>query len=227
MPDYFSHGVAAEVIYEKLDIKYKRLISSKPLYTVGAQGGDIFFAYSVTPTKNNLGRALHNTDAVELFKKLIKGNLSYCAGFATHYALDSVLHPYVYDFETTKRSPLTHVNFENDLGLYISRKYQTPRNIIPKDVLLSCTGAVYDSVKHLEPLVTVTGVERCLKRYFTYSRFLFKTKRQKYKLDYDFSTLDEDIEQAIETGLKACECILKGEVPQEIFSKSFLEKLSE
>lgn len=224
MPDYFSHGVCAEIIYEKLDIKYKSLITSKPLYLLGAQGGDIFFAYNIKPTKKNLGRALHLTEAKHLFSELVKGNPSYCAGFATHYALDSVLHPFVFEFESTKRSPLTHVNFENDLGLFISRKYGISRAILPKDTVLSCTGAIYDSIKRVEPLVTVTGVERCLKRHFAYSKFLFKTKKQRFKLAYDYNALSDDIEQAVKSGIEAVKAVLDKKVPEEIFGKSFLEK---
>ena len=46
MPDYFSHGIAAEVIYEKLNTAERKSIL-KSLYLVGAQGGDIFFAYKL------------------------------------------------------------------------------------------------------------------------------------------------------------------------------------
>ena len=40
MPDYFSHSVAAEKIFERLDGSLKSQIKSKPLYLLGAQGGD-------------------------------------------------------------------------------------------------------------------------------------------------------------------------------------------
>jgi len=172
VPDYFSHGVAAEIIYEKLDTKHKSLIASKKLYLLGAQGGDVFFAYAMTPTGANIGRTMHKKSAVSLFERLILGNISYAAGFATHYALDSMLHPEVYAYEKTKRNPLAHTRFESDLGLFISRKYGMRRQILPKENLLACTGPVYDSIKRIEPSVTLSGVERCLKRYFTYTRFI-------------------------------------------------------
>lgn len=223
MPDYFSHGVCAEIVYEKLDINSRLRIADKTLYLLGAQGGDVFFAYSIKPTKTNLGRCLHKLDAKELFEKLIVGNISYTAGFAVHYALDCTLHPAIYAYESTKRSPLAHTRFENDLGLYISRKYGLRRRIIPRERVLACTSPVYDTMKRVEPLITVTGVERCLKRHFAYSKFLFRTKRQNYKCDYDFAMLNENIESAVALGADAVKSILDGKVDENIFSRNFLQ----
>ena len=223
MPDYFSHGVCAEIIYEKLQSKYKNKIKNKTLYLLGAQGGDVFFAYNIKPTKSNLGRSMHRTDVQVLFEKLLTGNPSYAAGFATHYALDSTLHPKIYAYEKTRRSPFTHVKFENDLGLYISRKFKTRRTIIPREKVLACTGAVYDSVKKVEPLITISGVERCLKRHFAYSKFLYRFKRQYYKCRYDFSTLSDDVDKSIEVGVEAVKSVLDGEIDPEIFGKHFLQ----
>lgn len=224
MPDYFSHGICAEIVYEKLDSTYRYKIADKTLFLLGAQGGDVFFAYNVKPTKTNFGRCLHRLSAKELFEKLIKGNISYTAGFAVHYSLDCTLHPAIYAYESTKRSPLAHTVFENDLGLYISRKYGLRRQIIPRERVLACTSPVYDTMKRVEPLITVTGVERCLKRHFAYSKFLFRTKRQSYKCDYDFAILNGSVESAVALGLEAVKSVLIGNVDNEIFSKSFLER---
>lgn len=224
MPDYFSHGVCAEIIYEKLDSGYKNLIANKTLYLLGAQGGDVFFAYNVKPTKSNLGRSIHKQNAVYAFGQLIKGNPSYAAGFATHYALDCTLHPVIYAYEATKRSPFTHTKFESDLGLYISRKYAMRRTIIPREKVLACTGPVYDSVKRLEPLITVTGVERCLKRHFAWTKYIYRMKKQSYKCGYDFSALNDNIEAAVSLGVEAVKCVLDKNIDPDIFSKQFLQK---
>ncbi len=223
MPDYFSHGVAAEVIYEKLEPKDKKKIACKTLYLLGAQGGDVFFAYNVKPTKSNLGRSLHRKNAVYLFEQLAKGDLSYAAGFATHYALDCTLHPEIYAYEKTKRSPFAHTSFENDLGLFISRKYGIRRGIIPKEKALECTGQIYDTMKRIEPFITITGVERCLKRHFSYARFMYRTKRQSYKCDYDFPSLSSAIDRAVDLGVKAVKCVLEDEIDTELFGKDFLQ----
>ena len=219
MPDYFSHGICAEVILEKLKSEHKKSIS-KTLYLVGAQGGDIFFAYKLKP-RHNLGRELHAKNGAYLFEQLIKGNLSYAAGYATHFALDSTLHPIVYGYERTKRSPLAHNSFESDLGLYISRKFKIRRQILPRDKVLACTSPIYDSMKRVEPLITITGVERCLKRHFAWTKYSYGVKRQDYRCNYDFSALDEKIDEALDLGVKAVECVLEGNIDPAIFGTDF------
>ena len=224
MPDYFSHGIVAEIIYEKLNSEYKSKISSMQAYLLGAQGGDVFFAYNIKPTKANLGRSLHRKNAVYLFNQLIQGNLSYAAGFATHYALDFTLHPFVYDYERGKRSPLAHTKFENDLGLFISRKYGVRRKIMPLEQVLSCTGCIYDSIKRVEPLITITGVEKCLNRHFAYTRFMYLKKKQEYKCAYDFENLSDEVERGVKLGIKAVKCVLDKDVDPEVFGGQFLQK---
>lgn len=224
MPDYFSHLICAEKIYEALSGDDRLKIPNKTLYLVGSQGGDVFFTYNLKLSSGNLGKEIHLMNAEQLFRRLLLGNASYVAGFASHYALDSALHPAVYAYERTKRSPTTHAAFERDLGLYISRKYGMRRTILPRDAVLSCTYAVYDTVKNVEPRITVTGVERCLKRHFNYSRYLFTAKKQTFKCKYDFSTLSSAVEDAIEFGVKCVKCALDGDISPDVFGREFLQK---
>ncbi|MDE6505274.1 MAG: hypothetical protein K2L42_05315 [Clostridia bacterium] len=222
MPDYFSHFICAEKIYEKLGGE-KSKIKSRPLYLLGAQGGDVLFAYNMKFSKNNLGRAIHNMPAEEVFKALSQGDPSYAAGFATHYALDCTLHPAVYAYENNHSSPFAHQKLEADLGLYISRLYGVRRRILPRESVLECTSAVYDTIKPLCPEITVTGVERCLKRHFNYSRYLFKTKRQSYKCDFDFPSLAGAVQEAVGLGTEAVNCVLSRNIDAAVFSKAFLQ----
>ena len=224
MPDYFSHSVAAEKIYENLSAHLKDKISSHTLYLLGAQGGDVFFAYNLILTKNNLGRDLHRRSAYDLIERLSLGNLSYAAGFAAHYALDSTLHPAVYSYVNSHHSPLSHVNFESDLGLYISRLFNIRRSIIPREKLLACTSSLYDSVKNVEESVTVTGIERCLKRHFTYTRYLYKRKSSEYKCAYPFEDLEWAVKDAVDVGVECVRAVLKRELPPALFSSPFLAK---
>lgn len=223
MPDYFSHLIAAEKIYERLDGAHRKQITSMNLYFLGSQGGDVFFAYNYKFSKTNIGRALHKLSAEEVFSALIQGNPSYAAGYATHYALDCTLHPTVYAYEAAHSNPFAHQKIESDLGLYMSKFYGIRRRILPRDGVVSCTGQVYDSMKLLDPQITVTGVERCLKRHFNYTRYIFRTKKQAYKCRFDYSTLAGAIEDAVEFGVKAVECVLDKNIDGEIFSKDFLQ----
>ncbi|MDE7380357.1 MAG: zinc dependent phospholipase C family protein [Clostridia bacterium] len=224
MPDYFSHAICAQKIFENLKKPIKNTIDDHTLYMLGAQGGDVFFAYKLNFSQQNLGRRLHRTDVSELFKTLIEGNISYAAGFATHYALDCTLHPAIYAFENSSKSPLTHMRFESDLGLYISRKFATPRNILPRERVLGATFALYDSIVKVEPHVTVTGIERCLKRHFSYTRALLKSKKQEFGLNYDYRSLAGAVDDSISLGADCVEAVVSGNISDKLFSKSFLEK---
>lgn len=222
MPDYFSHSIVAEVVYERLPAKKRAAIADKTLYLLGAQGGDIFFAYNLTPSKSNLGREMHRLVPEEVFEKLVAGNISYAAGFATHYALDCTLHSAVYAYEYTHRSPFAHIDFENDLGLYISRHFKIRRKILPRDKILACTFPVYDSLKPIKESVTVTGVERCLKRHFRYTQYIYRGKRQKYKCDFDFPSLSQSVDEAVALAIKCVDAVLCGKAESELFTKPFL-----
>ena len=224
MPDFFSHCILAEKIFEKLNEKHKRKITSISLYNLGAQGGDVFFAYNLSLKKRvNVGKLLHALDPEKLFRRLCLGNPSYVAGFATHYAVDSVLHPFVYDFERLTKKALSHMSFENDLGVYLSDKFAIKRRILCPQTLSACIFPVYDTLKNALPFITVTGVERCLKRYYLYMKYNYKFKREKIKEQFDFSHLDGAIEKCIERGVSAVENVLDGEIERgDIFDGNFL-----
>ncbi len=224
MPDYFTHSICAQKIYDRCSKTQRAQICDRSLYLLGAQGADVFFAYKLNFNKTNLGRKIHVSDPYLLFQDLIEGDLSYAAGFATHYALDCTLHPVIYAFERNTRSPLAHVRFENDLGLYVSRKYALPRRILPREKVLAETFTVYDSIKKIEPEITVTGVVGCLKRHFSYTRALIKSKRQSFTYDYDFASLSAAVDDGVDFGSKCVSEVLSGELKSETFSRSFLEK---
>lgn len=224
MPDYFTHTIAAEKIFERLAAEEKSKIKSRTLYLLGAQGGDLFFAYHMKLSAENTGRILHKQDALSVFRNLIFGNLSYAAGWATHYALDSSLHPTVYAYTDGRHKPFIHQTFEKDIGLYVSKFYRIRRSILPKEYLMACTGPVYDSVKLLEPKITMTGVERCLKRHFKYTKYLYRTKKQTYKCDFDFSQLAGPVEDAVDYGVKCVRCVLDKDIDPDIFNREFLQR---
>lgn len=224
MPDYFSHFICAQKILENCPKAVKTAVSDHTLYMLGAQGGDVFFAYKLNFNDANLGRRLHRTDARDLIETLARVNVSYAAGFATHYALDCTLHPAIYAFERTSKSPLSHVRFENDLGLYISRRFAVPRNILPRERILAATFQLYDCICKVEPKVTVTRVERCLKRHFSYTRALLKSKKQEFTYDYDFRSLSGAVDDAVSLGEACVKAVVSGDISNELFSRSFLEK---
>ncbi len=224
MPDYFTHAILADYIYEKLPKSYRERITDKKLYAVGAQGGDVFFFYRADFSTANEGKKLHRMQPEQLFSALCNVQPSYAAGFAAHYALDCTIHPAVYSFQEGKSSPLAHVNFEKDLGLYVSRRFSTPRKIMPREDVTSTAFAVYDAINAVNGELTLTGTERCLKRFFAYSRAVYAKKRQHYKYEYDYSKLNPLIDNSVELGIRAVCCVLDKQIDGEVFSRPFLCK---
>jgi hypothetical protein len=222
MPDYFTHCITAQIIYDRLPQSYRSQIDDKNLYMLGAQGGDVLFMYKLR-FKNNLGRDMHKLDAVDVFKKLLNADKNYAAGFAAHYALDCCLHPAIYAYVDGQKGAFKHLSFEADLGLYISRLYDIPRRIMSKGDALKCTTKIYDAIKQFDDSITMSGIERCLKRHVYYNRHVFRFKRQKYKFDYDFESLNDEIEQAINFGVHCIECVLDKNIDEQTFSRSFTQ----
>ncbi|MCD7729516.1 MAG: zinc dependent phospholipase C family protein [Clostridia bacterium] len=222
MPDYFTHMIAASEIYRRLGTDAKNKITNNDLYLLGAQGGDVFFFYGIS-YKNNLGRQLHRANTEELFNNLIKGDLSYAAGWATHYAIDSCVHPFVYGYTDTHKGSFVHIKYERDLGLYVSRKTGVRRSILPRERVLACTLPVCDSIRHAAPQVSPSGTAECLKRHFAYSKHVFRSKKQEFALDGNYSQAFAAYEKGIELGVLAAENVLSGSIDGEIFGKSFLE----
>jgi hypothetical protein len=224
VPDYFTHSISAQVIFERLENSYKRKITSKDCYLLGAQGGDVFFAYGINVKKTNLGRRIHDMSAYDLLSTLSKGDPSYVAGFATHYALDSTLHPLIYSIERTLHTPFAHMKIESELGLYISKQFGIRRQILPRERVLAQTYTIYDSIKKIDENVTVTGIERALSRHFYYTRILFNKKSQVFSLSIDEDTLLKEIENSLNRGKECVRQVLDGNLDKDTFSKSFLEK---
>lgn len=223
MPDYFTHAITAHKIYDRLERRYKDAIKNADLYLLGAQGGDVFFTYTLS-YRGNMGRALHVTDNIRLFKLLRKNSPSYAAGFAAHYALDCTLHPVIYAFERISRAPFSHIRFEGDIGLYVSREYGIPRRILPLERIVRCTFSVYDSIREVVPEVTLEGVERCLRRHFAYTRAAFLSKKSQYVFRYNYPSLSGAIEDGISMGVDCVSAVLDGNIDERLFGKSFLEK---
>ncbi|MCD8308430.1 MAG: zinc dependent phospholipase C family protein [Clostridia bacterium] len=222
MPDYFTHLIAAEEIYRRLSTDEKNLITNKDLYLLGAQGADVFFFYGLS-YKNNLGRQLHRMDAVNLFEELRHGNQSYAAGWAAHYALDCSVHPFVYRFQEANKGRFTHIRYERDLGLYVSRKTGERRRILPRERVLACTLPVCDSIRKIAPQVTAAGTANCLKRHFAYSKNLFKNKNQEFALNGNYAEAFAAYGRGVELGVKTVKSVLSGNIDKELFGKSFLE----
>lgn len=157
MPAQYTHQIYAETLLSLLPEEERARISDLPAYYLGAQGGDVFyFLRLVTPGGGNLGKYLHNTDVYGFFSEMLaslrrdgsSAALSYAAGYVTHYALDTVFHPFVYG--TTEKFIAAHPKsrirwhayIESDIDSHFIRKlrgisvtdYVSPLRISELDV---------------------------------------------------------------------------------------------
>ncbi len=227
MPDYFSHNMAADAIYDLLPEDCKGRITDHDLYLLGSQGGDLYFFYNNFLSSKNVGRMLHQRKPLELFQAFRDGNgdPSYVAGFATHYAMDSVLHPYVYMCQDSRRKGFFfHMKFENDLGLYISKELGMPRDRMPKDVILSKASIIADNLALVDSRASLKGAEKGLKGFDKYVAHFYKACQDTYRVKgYDFDSLAGPLQQAIQKGVLCVQQVLEGNMDPELFEVGFSE----
>lgn len=206
MPAQYTHQIYAETLLSLLPEEERARISDLPAYYLGAQGGDVFyFLRLVTPGGGNLGKYLHNTDVYGFFSEMLaslrRGGgaaaLSYAAGYVTHYALDTVFHPFVYG--TTEKLIAAHPKsrirwhayIESDIDSHFIRKlrgisvtdYVSPLRISELDVpaLYAFLSGVFDARgrRHFSLFL----FRRALRRYFLFERaFTDRTLRRRRML---------------------------------------------
>lgn len=137
MPAQFTHRIFAEKVLGALPAEIRKAIDCLPAYFLGAQGADILYFLHIRRGKEkNLGSYFHNIGVYEGFCSLLaeaKGSgfaFSYAAGYITHYAADTVFHPFVYgmiekfnEYEPEWRGR-RHSYIENDIDSYFVQKYR-------------------------------------------------------------------------------------------------------
>ena len=132
MPSAFSHFIFASQVLEQTPAPLKELLYDHlPLYFFGAQGADFCFFYPVFKSFSkveNFGRYLHKKGgyaalcvckAFALDERLY----AYTLGYLTHYAADTVFHPFVY--AQAGKSPLRHSRVEAALDSYFAAKQES------------------------------------------------------------------------------------------------------
>lgn len=221
MPDYFTHEIAAEIIYRRLGLKLGK--EDTDLYLLGAQGGDLFFTYTLS-LNSNTGSLLHSMDNVRLFKALARANGAYAAGFATHYALDSTMHPVIYALEARTSAPFAHILLEADIGLFTSKKYGIGRRILPRERVMKCADGVYAAVRGVLGDITPFGVQRCLARHYAYTRAALFARKSRYTFGFDYSPIFPVMERAISLGCDCVSAISSGDISPSLFGASFLAR---
>ena len=145
MPDIVTHTYFSTRVLNRLEGNCKNHIANKDLFAFAAGGPDPFFFYRFLKKKENkevraIGNRMHKEHTGAFFLRMIeelkteanKDELfSYFAGFITHYALDSFIHPYVFHktgvYEEENPKDLTyrglHTKLERAIDCYIIRNH--------------------------------------------------------------------------------------------------------
>lgn len=143
MPDAWSHILCAEDTISRIpDERYRNILANnKELYYFGAQGPDpLLYCKFYNPHKRKfmkkLSQVLHTAKTSDflifLIESLNESNNSkefenlfaYISGFITHYALDTLGHPFIYYFAgvynrkylSTKKYDIYHKQLEVIIG---------------------------------------------------------------------------------------------------------------
>ena len=123
---YTHHAVARETLSLLPPTIQTKLQPHLPLYFFGAQGADFCFFYPVLGGfSQNLGSYLHRQGgfaALNVCKTFSTQPplFAYSLGFITHYAADTVFHPFIY--EKAGKSLVRHTRIENALDGYFKAK---------------------------------------------------------------------------------------------------------
>lgn len=158
MPTAITHQLLAEEVFAASDASLRKRVASLPLYYFGAQGPDFWFAHGAFSLTDNLGRHLHTRRPLLFFRILAAAGrtdadvFSYAAGYLTHYAADTVFHPYVYGMmrKLGRESKYLHHAIEHALDgalLRALRGVSLLRARLPKagDVNVEKLGKIYET----------------------------------------------------------------------------------
>lgn len=183
MPNSYTHQLIAEDALADIGG-----ITCLPMYFFGAQGPDPMFFYRYfAMRKVSPGKLLHREHIRESFAAMSEcarsrpETLDYILGYISHYAADTVFHPFVYYIADVRGGTgmdrnITHTRVERDLDTYFLslRGVRMHRYSLPfseKDVDTHIVAAVMGAaLGGMGLAVREHDVERAVSRYFRYIR---------------------------------------------------------
>lgn len=108
MPEAYIHRCVAQAALEKSGFQPPQSLAP---YYMGANGPDVLFTYRVLSHHKpydleQLGTRMHDEQCGRFLRTLIfsahtPAQMNYALGFVTHYAADSVMHPYI-EFQSSE-----------------------------------------------------------------------------------------------------------------------------
>jgi len=103
MPGFLTHYLAGQAVQARLGDAVIIAPAHQQLFTLGAQGPDIFFYYApgfLRARSRNVGSVIHEADFGPFFMHMARYTrqetlFAYLSGFLTHFAVDVAAHPFV------------------------------------------------------------------------------------------------------------------------------------
>lgn len=184
MPNAYTHQLIAEDALEEIGG-----IADLPSFYLGAQGGDPMFFYRFISMRGGMrpGKLLHRERIYDTFSAVAETVrtcpecMDYALGYISHYAADTVFHPYIYWLAQTKGGTrmdrnIIHTRAERDLDTYFlflrgkrMHEYRLPlcRKNIDIHVMYTVMSAAL-SVHGVE--IAESNIRRALGSYFRFIR---------------------------------------------------------
>lgn len=208
MPDILTHLVCAHETLSQLSEDVREILdANRNIYNLGAQGPDLFFYYKPQPwldskEMSSYGHTIHThninsffisganrirqsimADPIGFFKSDKKNTalhmeFAYLAGFLSHYALDTIGHPFIFYFSGVN-SGYNHKYFECIVDTLISDIYNG------KSIKVHKTAKAVSLTKHESHVI---------------SMFLSKTIRDTFNINIepkDLSRCISDMEKTL------------------------------
>ncbi len=172
MPAAFIHENIALSALKKINKVPKYIKANMDAFELGAQGPDLFFFYHILKfwdknfEPNKLGETMHHSKTSNFFKSALnhakkhgEAARAWLAGFATHYAADSTVHPYVYattNNEDNTPNTTKHLLLETQFDTWYHRNV-LKRQRIPRQA--KCVNHLTDDQKRQ---IALTLSESCV-----------------------------------------------------------------
>ena len=179
MPNWYTHQLIAEEARNKIPVT--RVYD----YYFGAQGGDFMFFYRFFAMRGvSPGKILHrenvygNFSAMRDYVAAHPNAADYALGYVTHYAADTVFHPYVYFLADEKGGTrmdrnITHTLVERDLDACFlerrgvsARAYRLPYLLSDPDsgVVTGVMREIFGRLGYTD--ITERNIRKAMKNYF-------------------------------------------------------------
>ena len=240
MPAAYTHQCVAWETLALLPTAIRKKVQPHlPLYYFGAQGADFCFFYPILGGfSQNFGSYLHRQGGFSAFKVCKTFSIepplfAYSLGYITHYAADTVFHPFVY--ANAGKSALKHTRIENALDRHfkatIPREAETffrakLSNEDKKDLfLLYAAISARVGFPPLEQKAFYRAI-RLFNAYLPPSSKLFSLKSASF-ISHLSTQADElykrSVARAKDCSITFCDCLKKKTpLPSEIFGKNYL-----